>query len=74
MGFKEHNLLEHVIVWDKQAENVADTIGKGDEVIIFGKAYTTSWQDKNTGEKRSRIEVTATKVAVSLKSSICKIN
>lgn len=56
----------NIIVWDKQAENVADTIGKGDEVIIFGKAYTTSWQDKNTGETRSRIEVTATKVAVSL--------
>lgn len=56
----------NIIVWDKQAENVADTIGKGDEVIVFGKAYTTSWEDKNTGEKRSRIEVTATKVAASL--------
>ena len=56
----------NIIVWDKQAENVADTIQKGDEVIISGKAYTTSWEDKTTGEKRSRMEVTATKVAVSL--------
>jgi single-strand DNA-binding protein len=63
----------NVIVWDKQAENVADTIGKGDEVIIFGKAYTTSWEDKNTGEKRSRIEVTATKVAVSLNRVSAKL-
>lgn len=63
----------NVIVWDKQAENVADTIGKGDEVIIFGKAYTTSWEDKNTGEKRSRMEVTATKVAVSLNRVSAKL-
>jgi single-strand DNA-binding protein len=63
----------NIIVWDKQAENVADTIGKGDEVIIFGKAYTTSWEDKNTGEKRSRIEVTATKVAVSLSRATAKV-
>ena len=63
----------NIIVWDKQAENVADTIGKGDEVIIFGKAYTTSWQDKNTGETRSRIEVTATKVAVSLARVSAKV-
>ena len=63
----------NVIVWDKQAENVADTIGKGDEVIIFGKAYTTSWEDKNTGEKRSRIEVTATKVAVCLNRVSAKL-
>lgn len=64
----------NVIVWDKQAENVADSIGKGDEVIIFGKAYTTSWEDKNTGEKRSRIEVTATKVAASLARASAKLS
>lgn len=63
----------NIIVWDKQAENVADTIGKGDEVIIYGKAYTTSWEDKNTGEKRSRIEVTATKVAVVLNRVSAKL-
>ena len=63
----------NIIVWDKQAENVADTIGKGDEVIVFGKAYTTSWEDKNTGEKRSRMEVTATKVAVVLNRVSAKL-
>lgn len=63
----------NIIVWDKQAENVADSIGKGDEVIIYGKAYTTSWEDKNTGEKRSRMEVTATKVAASLNRASAKL-
>ena len=63
----------NIIVWDKQAENVADTLAKGDEVIIYGKAYTTSWEDKNTGEKRSRMEVTATKVAVSLSRASAKL-
>jgi single-strand DNA-binding protein len=64
----------NIIVWDKQAENVADSIGKGDEVIIFGKAYTTSWEDKTTGEKRSRIEVTATKVAACLNRASAKLS
>lgn len=64
----------NIIVWDKQAENVADSIGKGDEVIVYGKAYTTSWEDKNTGEKRNRMEVTATKVAVSLNRATAKLN
>lgn len=63
----------NIIVWDKQAENIADSIGKGDEVIVYGKAYTTSWEDKNTGEKRSRMEVTATKVAVSLARATAKV-
>lgn len=63
----------NIIVWDKQAENVADSIGKGDEVIIYGKAYTTSWEDKNTGEKRSRMEVTATKVAACLARASAKL-
>jgi len=63
----------NIIVWDKQAEYVADSIGKGDEVIVFGKAYTTSWEDKKTGEKRSRMEVTATKVAVSLSRATAKL-
>jgi|LauGreDrversion4_1035100.scaffolds.fasta_scaffold424077_1 single-strand DNA-binding protein len=64
----------NIIVWDKQAEYVADSIGKGDEVIVFGKAYTTSWEDKKTGEKRSRMEVTATKVAVSLARAVAKVD
>lgn len=63
----------NIIVWDKQAENIADSIGKGDEVIVYGKAYTTSWEDKNTGEKRTRMEVTATKVAVSLARASVKV-
>jgi len=56
----------NVIVWDRMAENVCDSIRKGDKVIVYGKAYTVSWEDKKTGEKRSRMEVTATEVAVGL--------
>jgi single-strand DNA-binding protein len=63
----------NIVTWEKLAENVADTIGKGDKVIIYGKAYTTSWEDKTTGEKRSRMEVTATEVAVALSRASAKI-
>lgn len=56
----------NVIAWDRMAENVTESLRKGDKVIVYGKAYTVSWEDKKTGEKRSRMEVTATEVAIGL--------
>jgi single-strand DNA-binding protein len=57
----------NVSAWDKLAENIADSLMKGDEAIVSGIAYTAEWEDKATGEKRSRIEVTANSVGVGLK-------
>jgi single-strand DNA-binding protein len=63
----------NIVAWEQLAENLADTIAKGDKVIVYGKAYTTSWEDKTTGEKRSRMEVTATEVAVALSRVSAKL-
>jgi single-strand DNA-binding protein len=53
--------------WDELAEHVADSLLKGDPVVVVGTAASKSWEDKASGEKRSRLEVTAREVALSLK-------
>ena len=55
-----------VTAWDKLAENVAESLLKGDPVIVTGTAATKSWEDKD-GNPRSRIEVNAWEVAIGLK-------
>lgn len=63
----------NVIAWERMAENIVDTLKKGDKVIVYGKAYTQSWEDKNTGEKRSKMEVQAIEVAPGLSRATARI-
>lgn len=53
--------------WNRLAENVADSLRKGVGVVVHGSAIQTSWEDKNSGERKSRMEVTAFSVGVDLK-------
>lgn len=40
-------------VWRKQAEHVADSIIKHDNVVVTGKLYTNEWTDKNQNKRES---------------------
>ncbi len=53
--------------WGKIAENCADSLGKGTSVIVVGTAVQENWDDKVTGNKRSKIVVTAWNVGVDMK-------
>lgn len=53
--------------WGKTAENVANSVSKGVSVIVVGTAVQENWEDKNTGQKRSKIAITAWNVGVDLK-------
>ena len=44
--------------WDEQAENIASSLSKGDRVIVMGRLNFSSWEDKTTGDKRSKLDVT----------------
>lgn len=48
------------------AENVVESVVKGDLVTVVGKLQTDEWEDKDTGAKRSKITMIAESVAVSL--------
>ncbi len=49
----------NVIAWSKLAEIVGKYVAKGDKVYVEGKLTTSSWEDKSTGKKTYRTEVTA---------------
>ena len=49
-------------LWDKQAEWVGERLKKGRPVIIEGRLKTDQWEDKSTGQKRSKIEIKAYRV------------
>ncbi|WP_052336975.1 single-stranded DNA-binding protein [Nocardioides alkalitolerans] len=44
----------NVTVWGQPAENVAETIRRGDRVVVHGHVETETWADRESGEKRTR--------------------
>lgn len=63
----------NVTAWFKLAENCAESLSKGDRVLVTGRLTQRSWEDKN-GQKRSVVEIVANVVAPSLEFASCKID
>ena len=59
-------------LWDAQAENMAESLTRGQRVIVVGEIAQRSYET-NTGEKRSVFEVAATEVGPSLKWATAKV-
>lgn len=55
------------------AENICDSLGQGVAVIVTGRAASESWNDKNSGEKRTAMKVIADEVAPSLRFATARI-
>lgn len=45
------------VAWGKPGETIAQYTRKGSGIIVSGRLDQRSWEDKNTGQRRSRIEV-----------------
>ena len=58
-------------IWDAAAENMAESLDKGQRVIVVGEIAQRSYET-NAGEKRSVFEVTAQEVGPSLKWATAK--
>jgi len=63
--------------WDctafkQMAENIAESLRKGDDVVAAGRAMQESWEDKTTGAKRSKIAVLVDSIGPSLKWATAK--
>ena len=59
---REETLYIDVTVWDRQAENCCQYLRKGRAIHVEGSLRMDTWDDKTTGEKRSKIKVTADRV------------
>jgi len=51
-----------VTAWEKLGELVSQYLSKGRRCLVQGRLRQDSWEDKETGKKRSRVEVVATDV------------
>ena len=52
----------NITAWEKLGELVMQYLSKGRRVLVQGRLRQDTWDDKETGKKQSRIEVTATDV------------
>jgi single-strand DNA-binding protein len=48
-----------IVAWQRLAEIVGEYVRKGAKLYIEGKLQTTSWQDRQSGEKKYRTEIVA---------------
>ncbi len=58
---QERTEWHRIVVWDKQAETVANYLSKGRLVLVEGSIYTRKWQDSQ-GQDRYTTEIRAQRV------------
>ena len=56
---KEEVTFFDVTLWARQAEVAQEYLKKGRQVFIEGRLQLDTWDDKQTGQKRSRLRVVA---------------
>lgn len=72
-GWKDGDTLFLTVnAWRDLAEHAAETLSKGDRVIVTGRIRQRSYETKE-GEQRTVFEVEATDVGVSLQRVTCKL-
>ncbi|MGC2695346.1 MAG: single-stranded DNA-binding protein [Candidatus Angelobacter sp.] len=49
----------NIVVWQRLAEIVGEYVKKGSKLYIEGRLQTSSWEDKQSGEKKYKTEVVA---------------
>lgn len=59
---QERTEWHNIVVWGKQAEHCGQYLSKGREVYVEGSIRTSSYDDKNTGQKRYKTEIVAQNV------------
>lgn len=70
--FKDgETLFMRATVWQQYAENVAESLKKGDRVIATGRLTQSVWTSKE-GVKQSRIEMQADEIGPSLRFAQAK--
>ena len=55
---KEDTTFIDVTLWGRTAEVAGEYLSKGRPVLIEGRLHLDTWDDKETGQKRSRLRVT----------------
>jgi len=54
---REETTFVDITLWGRQAEVAGEYLAKGRPVLIEGRLQMDSWDDKETGKKRSKLKV-----------------
>ena len=56
-NWQDRTEWHNIVAWQRTAEIIAEYVKKGDRLYVEGKLQTSSWEDKQTGEKKYRTEI-----------------
>lgn len=56
-----------VVAFGDLATNVSESLHKGDRVVVVGRLRQERWEDKETGQNRSKVKIIADDVAPGLR-------
>ena len=63
-----------VTAWERLGENVAESLHKGDRVVVTGKLAEDTWEDKETQQPRRKTKIIAFEVAADLSYATASVN
>lgn len=55
----DETLFVDVTVWERQAETCCEFLTKGKPVLVEGRLKMDEWNDRDSGQKRSKLSVVA---------------
>ena len=70
--WKEQTSFFDVVCWRDLADNVSESVSKGDRIIVTGSLEQRSWETQD-GDKRSKVEIVADEVGPSLRWATARI-
>ena len=56
-GQQEQTSFLDCVAWGKSGETIAQYVKKGSALIVSGRIEQRSWEDKTSGQRRSRVEI-----------------
>jgi len=62
--WQERTEWHNVVAWDRLAEIIGEYVKKGSKLYIEGRLQTSSWDDKETGQKKYKTEIVANKLVL----------
>src|ERR1700746_630125 len=57
--WQDRTECHNIVAWQRLAEIVGEYVKKGSKIYIEGRLQTSSWEDKQSGEKKYRTEIVA---------------
>jgi len=57
--WQERTEWHSIVAWQRLAEIIGEYVAKGSKVYVEGKLQTSSWEDRQTGERKYRTEIVA---------------